>query len=217
MLTRDEASGEVCRRRVTRAFRHTQDHLRIVQIESEGGGSQTIQTTDEHPFWVEGTGWVEAAELAPGDRLVELDGTPARVVATRREAHPEGVPVFNIEVAGYHTYYVAAHGTRGPPVWVHNCNKTPITKPYKRPSGATTTAQRKSVQGKPCVDCGKKTPTMHADHKNPLVKEYYETGTIDKTHMREIDAVQPQCPHCSNSQGGRLSKYSKDMKKKHGL
>jgi len=84
-----------------------------------------------------------------------------------------------------------------------------IKKPYKRPSGATTRAQRESVQGKPCVDCGQTASTMHADHKNPLVKEYYETGTIDKQRMRDVDAVQPQCPTCSNRQGAELSRYSK--------
>ncbi|WNO10387.1 RHS repeat-associated core domain-containing protein [Teredinibacter sp. KSP-S5-2] len=92
-----------------------------------------------------------------------------------------------------------------------------ITKPYKRPSGATTKAQRESVQGKPCVDCGARTPKQYADHKEPLVKEYYRTGAIDKTRMRDIDSVQPQCPTCSNKQGGELSKYSKEQKKDLGL
>lgn len=49
-----------------------------------------------------------------------------------------------------------------------------ITKPYKRPSGATTKAQRESVQGKPCVDCGATIQKQYADHKDPLVKEYYQ-------------------------------------------
>jgi hypothetical protein len=93
-------------------------------------------------------------------------------------------------------------------------NTPNITKPYKRPSGATTKAQRKSVQGKSCVDCGKKGSKMVADHKNPLVKEYYKTGKIDKKRMRDIKSVQPQCPTCSAKQGARLSRYSKEMKKK---
>jgi RHS repeat-associated protein len=90
---------------------------------------------------------------------------------------------------------------------------TKITKPYKRPNNATTAAQRASVQGKPCVDCGKITPKQVADHKKPLVKEYYETGTIDTQKMRSLDAVQPQCPTCSAKQGAEMSQYSKQMKK----
>lgn len=90
---------------------------------------------------------------------------------------------------------------------------SPASEPYKRPSGATTPQQRESVQGKPCVDCDATTPRQHADHKKPLVEEHYETGGIDKQRMRSNDAVQPQCPTCSNRQGARLSQYSRQMKR----
>lgn len=92
-----------------------------------------------------------------------------------------------------------------------------ITTPYKRPSGATTKAQRESVQNQPCVDCGNIANKQVADHKTPLVKEYYETGTIDKTKMRSLDAVQPQCPTCSARQGAEMSRYSRQQKKDLGL
>ncbi len=92
-----------------------------------------------------------------------------------------------------------------------------ITEPYSRPSGATTRAQRQSVQGQPCVDCGAITPNQVADHKTPLVQEYYETGTIDTEYMRSLDAVQSQCPTCSARQGSILSRFSREMKKLFGL
>ncbi len=88
-----------------------------------------------------------------------------------------------------------------------------VQAPYKRPSGATTPEQRAAVQGRPCVDCGQTTTQQVADHKTPLVKEYYETGKVDKTRMREVDAVQPQCPTCSAKQGADLSRYSRAKKK----
>jgi hypothetical protein len=89
-----------------------------------------------------------------------------------------------------------------------------ISEPYARPNNATTPSQRKSVQNQACVDCGKKSDKMVADHKKPLVKEYYETGGIDKTKMRSLDAVQPQCSDCSAKQGAELKKYSSEQKKK---
>ena len=92
-----------------------------------------------------------------------------------------------------------------------------ISTAYKRPSGSVTLQQRASVQGKPCVDCGSTPTKMVADHKKPLVKEYYETGTIDKKKMRSVDAVQPQCPTCSAKQGAEMSRYSKEQKKALGL
>lgn len=90
--------------------------------------------------------------------------------------------------------------------------ETAATQPYKRPSGATTAEQRASVQGRPCVDCGAVTPKQVADHKTALVKERYETGSIDVRRMRSVDSVQPQCPACSARQGGQLSWYSRFMR-----
>jgi len=92
-----------------------------------------------------------------------------------------------------------------------------IDKPYQRPANATTKEQRASVQNKPCTDCGKTAKKMVADHKKPLVKEYYETGKIDKNKMHSTSSVQPQCPTCSAKQGSEMSKYSKAKKKEHGL
>lgn len=63
-----------------------------------------------------------------------------------------------------------------------------------------------------CSACGVKADKYVADHKTPLVQEFYETGTIDLEAMRSIDAVQPQCSNCSAKQGAEMSKYSKEMK-----
>ena len=72
-------------------------------------------------------------------------------------------------------------------------NEAPVTNEiYKRPNNATTLAQRKLVQGKPCVKCGAESETMVAGHKKALVEEHYETGTIDQARMRTSDAVQPE-------------------------
>ncbi len=91
----------------------------------------------------------------------------------------------------------------------------PVTNTiYKRPNNATTPAQRASVKGKECVTCGKKSSKMVADHKTPLVQEYYRTGTIDKTKMKSLEAVQPQCSTCSSKQGAEMRKYSQEMKRR---
>lgn len=96
-------------------------------------------------------------------------------------------------------------------------SKPVITQPYARPSNATTPAQRAAVQGKPCTDCGATSATQRANHTPPLVQEYYSTGTINTTRMRSTSAVTPHCPSCSNAEGGRMSAFSKAMKKEHGF
>ncbi len=89
--------------------------------------------------------------------------------------------------------------------------------PYSRPSGATTPAQRASVQGEPCVVCSTVDDVQVADHIYPLVQEWYETGAIDLARMREVTSVQPMCVTCSASQGGSLSWWSRGMREQFGF
>ena len=93
-----------------------------------------------------------------------------------------------------------------------------IKEKYSRPSSAGPTAEQKaSVQGKPCVDCGDVTPKQVADHIEPLVVQYYKDGEVNISDQRKIEAVQPHCPSCSNTQGGQLGAFGKKMKKDLGL
>jgi intein/homing endonuclease len=123
---------------VTNLFRKTSDHLRHVSVRGDGDNVEQIETTDEHPFWVKDQGWTDAARLAAGDLVQEADGTWQTVLGTSYEAVPEGVTVYNIEVEGDHTYFVAdADAVQGTdPLWVHNyC------------LGNTFVARKKGVKG----------------------------------------------------------------------
>ncbi len=93
-----------------------------------------------------------------------------------------------------------------------------ITGPYVRPPEAgPNTAQRASVQGLPCVDCGKVTNNQVADHKVPLVVQYYKEGAVNVPAQSSVDAVQPHCPSCSAIQGGQLGAFGKRMRKFFGF
>lgn len=88
-----------------------------------------------------------------------------------------------------------------------------ISSPYVRPPDAgPTTSQKASVQGLPCVDCGAVTPNQVADHKVPLVVQYYQDGTVDVNSQRDLNAVQPHCPTCSAIQGGQLGAFGRAMR-----
>ncbi|MBL8808773.1 MAG: hypothetical protein JNM43_01240 [Planctomycetaceae bacterium] len=122
VVAKDPESGEVTTKRVANVFRKVSDHLRILQVRNpQTNELQTIETTDDHPFWVAAIGqWIDAKDLKLGDRLDDVDGGTAILESTSRELHPEGIPVFNFEVEDFHTYFVRAHGSRGPPVLTHN-------------------------------------------------------------------------------------------------
>jgi filamentous hemagglutinin len=93
-----------------------------------------------------------------------------------------------------------------------------VTVPYSRPSGAgPNTAQRATVQGKPCVDCGVVTSNQVADHIDPLVVQYYRDGAVNVSGQSSVNAVQPHCPSCSASQGGQLGAFGKAMRKFFGF
>jgi hypothetical protein len=91
-----------------------------------------------------------------------------------------------------------------------------ITKPYSRPLNATRGLSL-FVQGKPCSNCSTVAPKMYVNHIEPLVQEYYRTGTIDLDRMRSPDAVNAHCPTCSAREGGVMANFSKYMKALLGL
>lgn len=69
---------------------------------------ETITCTTDHPFYVQGKGWVAAKDLKLNDRLELQNGEDAFVDAIRREKLDQPIQVFNFEVERFHTYYVGA-------------------------------------------------------------------------------------------------------------
>jgi RHS repeat-associated protein len=92
----------------------------------------------------------------------------------------------------------------------------PAAGRYTRATG-TTAAQRASVQGKPCVDCGETAARQVADHIDPQVVQHFREGKVDVEAQRALDAVQPHCPTCSATQGGWLAQFGRRMKEALGL
>ena len=81
---RNEASGKTTWRRVVQTFRTEDMQALAVDVRHADGEVETIQTTTEHPFYVQDKSWCEARELSAGDRLVLIDNTLSTVVAVSR-------------------------------------------------------------------------------------------------------------------------------------
>jgi hypothetical protein len=134
VLARDEDGNALGYKEVVEVYRRTSDHLRILQFVAEDGSTQTLKTTNDHPFWETGKRtFINAGELQVGDRVIGPQGELQTIAATTLELHSEGIPVFNFQVADYHTYFVNEHGARAPPVLVHNADYTPDS--YRAPFG----------------------------------------------------------------------------------
>ena len=123
-------TGQRGTRAVVQTFARTSDHLRLLTFASRDGQSQTIKTTNEHPFYsVTADDYVEARHLRPGDTFRDPTGVAHTLTSTTYESHPDGVAVYNMEVGDLHNYYVSPLHTRAPPVLAHNadCLNAPKT------------------------------------------------------------------------------------------
>ncbi|NNB95306.1 hypothetical protein HJC10_13805 [Corallococcus exiguus] len=98
---------------VTRTFIKPHRAVLRVEVVAENGTVETLGTTAEHPFWVQGQGWTKAQDLEVGDALVTAGGMGVRVHSFSQSAQSE--TVYNLEVEQAHTYFVGTLKT-----WVHN-------------------------------------------------------------------------------------------------
>ena len=65
--------------------------------------SDTLRTTDEHLFWVDGQGWVEARVLQPGDWLLDDAARPVRI--TKNQRIGESLQVFTFRLREDPAFY----------------------------------------------------------------------------------------------------------------
>ena len=80
-------------------------------------GKEIIKATPEHPFWVEGKGWVKAEHLKADYELKTQSDTKVKI--TKVTYNQKSTPVYNFSVAQLHNYYVGQNK-----LLVHNCAET---------------------------------------------------------------------------------------------
>ncbi len=104
VLATDPETGETAYKEVLKTYTYVKDTL--VYVEANG---ETIETTKEHPFWVEGQGWTKAKFLKAGDILRDANGNSIVIDNVDIVPLPENqyTIVYNLEVADFHTYYVS--------------------------------------------------------------------------------------------------------------
>jgi hypothetical protein len=141
--TRDQNSNDLDQTSVsvvTRTFKRLSDESIVFELRT----GEIIETTAEHPFFVQGKGFVRAVEVAKDDAFIQADGRSAQLRSVDRRTERE--TVYNIEVAGTHTYFVVA-GDQS--IWVHNqCGRVSPKKLRKEYEDATGSQWPKSADGK---------------------------------------------------------------------
>ena len=87
---------------------------------------EEIITTVDHPFYVQGRGFIDAGNLLVGDKLVSSIGEDLLIENYNIEVVEELVQVYNFQVEDFHTYHVGKNG-----VLVHNAQYETDIGDYK--------------------------------------------------------------------------------------
>ena len=101
VLATDEATGTTATYPISAIWSHPDAVTGTVTIDGEA-----IATTPEHPFRTTERGWVAAAALEPGDRVVSLTGAAGVVGSITWDRGPD--TMWNLTVETAHTYTVGA-------------------------------------------------------------------------------------------------------------
>ena len=119
IASRNAVTGQTEWKQIERVSVRQVDTLVCVHLcdKQTGAEVQAIEATRQHPFYVEGKGFVPAGGLAVGNAIVTRAGPPLVVSRIEWEHKAEGWDVFNFVVAEDHSYFV---GTANGGAWVHN-------------------------------------------------------------------------------------------------
>jgi RHS repeat-associated protein len=121
VLARDEKTGEESYQEVLATLVDWHQTTLTLTVE-KGGTREAIITTDEHPFFVVGKGFVRAVDVAVGDLVQGVGSAVATVAGSKR--NNAGQLAYNLTVANDHTYFVGQAE-----VLVHNvCPETPVNR-----------------------------------------------------------------------------------------
>lgn len=116
--SRDEETGETLLKVVTGLIRRHEREIWEVEIVHADGMIEIFETTDDHPWWIEGAGWFKTMELITGQQVTTKDHGLSEI---RRVEHIDRIDAtFNLTVADFETYFVGEYR-----VLVHNCDIDP--------------------------------------------------------------------------------------------
>ncbi len=109
VMSRDEATGATSAQRVVQTFEKQAAATLVLRLKN----GETVETTREHPFYVESQGFTPAGEMGIGTSIVTRAG-PSAILASS-QVRSRAATVYNFEVENTHTYFVGQSE-----LWVHN-------------------------------------------------------------------------------------------------
>ncbi|MCY9514258.1 polymorphic toxin-type HINT domain-containing protein [Paenibacillus apiarius] len=175
VLTKDELTGKTGYNTVIELYQRQAAETYQITVKR-----MTITTTEEHPFWVPGQGWVEAQHLKTGDLLQNPEGKSYPI--KRIEIKNDRTTVYNFRVQGVHNYFVTELE-----IWTHNCGAGGIRNvPMRAPTGGgSSQASTGSKSRSTPQDAGTPNSTkIDRDANNNITK--YSTYGSDGKIQKEV-------------------------------
>ena len=117
-------TGERALKEVKEVFVRENDEL--LHIETSRGA---VDATTSHPFYVVGKGWVAAGDLAVGDGIQAISGDAGIVTGLRLEKLDKPIPVYNLDVEDFHSYFVEGILVHNRCSWLDKLKKNGQTVP----------------------------------------------------------------------------------------
>ena len=144
VLTENIETGEQEYKKVLKVYVKEATELTHISTDAKLDEDKNIDTTANHPFYVEEKGWVAAAEIEAGDKLHTGNGEVVTVTSNRTEKLAKPIKVYNLEVEDFHTYYVTEDE-----VLVHNMYESGSTSKYYNPDGNPIWPSNRGFEGNP--------------------------------------------------------------------
>ncbi|HEY0147615.1 MAG TPA: polymorphic toxin-type HINT domain-containing protein [Allosphingosinicella sp.] len=104
VLALNDKTGSIASKLVTDLIRPERKALYSLQTVDSSGEAETFHATDDHPWRVEGKGWVKTLSLKSGDRIATASG--AGIVVTGVSLTERFETTYNLTVADWHTFFV---------------------------------------------------------------------------------------------------------------
>lgn len=103
---RDVETGAVDLKPVTATF--VRPDTPVIELELRSGAflSERLSVTPGHRFWIEGSGWKQATSLA----TAPVGSFASTLSASALSTQAESTTVYNLEVEGFHSYFVGRAG-----------------------------------------------------------------------------------------------------------
>ena len=154
---------------------------------------EEIVTTDNHPFYVQNRGSIDAGKLLVGDKLISVNGEDLSVDSCYTEECKDSVTVYNFKVKDYHTYFVGENK-----VWVHNAECVNVSTKDLEPTHNQTKSNRQMNKLIEQIkkDGGIKEPIKYVEYNGKMyvVDGHHRLIAAKKLGLENVPAQQVELP-----------------------